>query len=167
MRTVSIPGLMNLEQACTARERLRSEGRRLVLTNGCFDLMHPGHVYFLRGAAKLGDVLWVCLNGDASVKKLKGDLRPVLGERERALVLTALGFVDAALIFTTPRLTAEIEALAPDVYAKAGDYTIETLNPDERAALEKVGADIRFLPFLEGFSTTGLIKRISRAADTF
>jgi len=159
--------LVSLEVARERRAALRARGARVVLTNGCFDLLHPGHVYFLREAAKLGEALFICLNSDASVRALKGETRPVLGERERGLVVGSLGFVHTVTLFGTPRLVREIEALQPDVYAKAGDYTLDTLNPEERAALEACGAQIHFLPFLEGFSTTQLIQTISRAADTF
>jgi bifunctional ADP-heptose synthase (sugar kinase/adenylyltransferase) len=99
------------------------------------------------------------------VRVLKGPTRPVQDERQRAYALAALACVDAVTIFRTPRLTAEIRALRPDVYTKAGDYTLEKLNPEERAALEETGAEIRFLPFLPGFSTTRLIERIRAAGE--
>lgn len=154
----------SLEAAVARREALAKEGKKLVLTNGCFDLLHCGHVYYLRDAAALGDELWIGLNGADSVRALKGPTRPVQGDLERAFVLGALGFVSGIFFFHTPRLDAEIRALRPDVYAKAGDYTLETLNSDERAALESCGARIEFLPFLPGFSTTSLIGKISAAA---
>ena len=154
----------SLEAAVARREALEREGKKLVLTNGCFDLLHCGHVFYLRDAAALGDELWIGLNGADSVRALKGPTRPVQGDLERAFVLGALGFVSGIFFFHTPRLDAEIRALRPDVYAKAGDYTLETLNPDERAALESCGARIEFLPFLPGFSTTSLIGKISAAA---
>ncbi|MEO0796463.1 MAG: adenylyltransferase/cytidyltransferase family protein [Verrucomicrobiota bacterium] len=157
----------SLDEAVKRRKELRSRGKRIVLTNGCFDLMHTGHVYFLREAAKLGDALIVALNSDESVKELKGPTRPVQSTIERAYLLGNLEIVDTIISFETPRLTAEIEALKPDVYAKAGDYTLETLNPEERAALEKNGAVIQFMPFLRGYSTTSLIAKINAAANTF
>jgi len=135
----------------------------MVLTNGCFDLLHPGHISYLNEAAKLGDELWIGINSDASVRELKGSARPVLGERERAFALRSLCSVAEVFVFQNPRLTEGILLLSPDVYAKAGDYTLETLNPEERNALEKIGASISFLPFLEGFSTTELIRRIKEA----
>ena len=149
------------------REALQAAGSRLVLTNGCFDLLHSGHLTFLRAARNLGDALWVGLNSDASVQALKGPTRPVQNERERALALLSLRFVDAVFVFSTPRLTADIEQLRPDLYAKAGDYTLETLDPGERSALVAAGTRIHFLPFLPGFSTTRLIARIREAADSF
>lgn len=154
----------NLNAAVSRREALAAEGKKIVLTNGCFDLLHCGHVSYLHEAAKLGDELWIGLNGEASVRALKGPTRPVQGDFERAFVLGALECVSGIFFFHTPRLDAEIRALRPDVYAKAGDYTIETLNPDERAALESCGTRIEFLPFLPGFSTTSLIGKIAAAA---
>lgn len=161
------PKLFTLEEAVKQRARYRETGERLVLTNGCFDLLHTGHLYFLREAAKLGDQLWIAINSDASVKELKGPSRPVMNEYERAYALAALEFVSGVFIFRTPRLDNEIRTVQPDIYAKAGDYTLETLNPQERQALEECGTDIRFMPFLEGYSTTSLIKKINDAANTF
>ncbi|HVU34069.1 MAG TPA: adenylyltransferase/cytidyltransferase family protein [Opitutaceae bacterium] len=157
------PKLMSLEQAVAWRERRRADGARVVLTNGVFDLLHTGHIYSLRQARALGDALVIALNADASVRALKGPLRPVQDEQQRAYALGALECVDAITVFREPRLTAEIRALRPDVYCKAGDYTLEKLDPGERAALEEGGARIEFLPFLPGFSTTQLIARIKAA----
>lgn len=159
------PKLRTLDDAVAAREALRAAGRRVVLTNGVFDLLHTGHLHALQEARRLGDALIVALNADASVRALKGPLRPVQAETERAFALAALACVDLVVIFRQPRLTAEIRALRPDVYAKSGDYTLEKLDREERTALEGVGATIVFLPFLPGFSTTRLIERI-RAAGT-
>lgn len=145
------------------REELRRAGKSLVLTNGCFDLLHPGHLCFLRAAAALGDELWVGVNGDAGVRALKGPARPVLDEEARAFALSSLACVAAVFVFPNPRLADEIRLLRPDIYAKAGDYSLGSLDPDERAALEEADASFRFLPFLEGFSTTGLIRRIKEA----
>lgn len=158
------PKLMSLDRAVARRAELARSGRRLVLTNGCFDLLHCGHLYYLREAASLGDELWIGLNGEASVRALKGPTRPVQNDLERAYALGALPFVHGLFLFHTPRLDAEIRALRPDVYAKAGDYTVETLDPGERAALTEVGAAIRFLPFLPGYSSTKLIAKIAAAA---
>jgi D-glycero-beta-D-manno-heptose 1-phosphate adenylyltransferase len=159
------PKLYPLEAAVTKRQILQEQGRRLVLTNGVFDLLHTGHLYYLQQARALGDALFVALNSDESVRALKGPLRPVQTEQERAYALAATWFVDGIVIFREPRLTSEIRALRPDVYAKAGDYTLEKLDAGERAALEEAGADIRFLPFLPGFSTTRLIAKIREAGS--
>ncbi|MBX3750536.1 MAG: adenylyltransferase/cytidyltransferase family protein [Opitutaceae bacterium] len=159
------PKLFTLDQAVAARERLRAAGRKVVLTNGVFDLLHTGHLFYLQQARALGDALFIALNSDASVKVLKGPLRPVMNEEQRAYALAALTCIDGIVIFREPRLTAEIQALRPDVYCKAGDYTLEKLNPQERAALEAVGARITFMPFLPGFSTTNLIAKIRAAGE--
>ena len=163
--TLDNPKLHLLPAAIAWREKQRAAGKRVVLTNGVFDLLHTGHLYYLQKARELGDALLIALNADASVRALKGPTRPVQNEEQRAYALGALACVDAITIFREPRLTAEIRALRPDVYCKAGDYTLEKLNPEERAALEAVGAEIKFLPFLSGFSTTNLIARIKAAGE--
>lgn len=157
--------LLTLEQAIEARVALREAGKTMVMTNGCFDLLHVGHISYLQEAKKLGDELWVLINSDTSVKALKGPDRPIETEAERAYCLAALSCIDRIVVFENPRITAEIEQLKPDIYTKAGDYTIETLHQGERAAFEAVGADIQFLPFLEGFSTTKMIAKIIKAGS--
>lgn len=147
------------------RGQLREAGRRVVLTNGVFDLLHTGHLYYLQEARRLGDALFIALNADESVRALKGPTRPVQSEEQRAYALGALTCVDAVVVFREPRLTKEIEALRPDVYCKAGDYTLEKLDAGEREALQRVGARIEFMPFLPGFSTTSLIARIKAAGS--
>jgi len=159
------PKLLTLAAVMARRAALRAAGQKLVLTNGVFDLLHTGHLYYLQQARAQGDALCIALNADASVRALKGPLRPVQSETQRAYALGALVCVDAVFICDTPRLDAEIRALAPDVYCKAGDYTLEKLDPSERAALESVGARIEFMPFLPGFSTTALIERIKAAGQ--
>lgn len=156
---------VSLEAAVTAREKLRAAGKRVVLTNGVFDLLHTGHLFYLQQARALGDALFIALNGDRSVRELKGPLRPVQNEEQRAYALAATWFVDGIVVFQNKRLTEEILALKPDVYCKAGDYTLEKLDPGERRALEQVGAQIKFMPFLAGFSTTNLIAKIKAAGD--
>ncbi len=159
------PKLFTLSQAVAEREKLKSQGKSLVLTNGVFDLLHTGHLYCLQEARALGDALFVALNADTSVRALKGPTRPVQSEIERAYALGALHAVDGIVIFSTPRLTGEIRALRPDIYTKAGDYTLEKLDPGEREALQQAGTLITFLPFLPGFSTTRLIARIKAAGE--
>ena len=137
---------------------IREAGGRVVFTNGCFDLLHPGHVSYLRAARSLGDALVVGLNSDASVRRLKGPSRPVVSEEDRAAVLEALKPVDAVVVFgedTPVRLMRELE---PAVYVKGGDYRIEDL-PEARVAAE-IGAEVRILPFETGHSTTALIEKI-------
>jgi len=160
------PKLLTLRQAVRVRRRLRRAGGRLVLTNGVFDLLHPGHTAYLAQARKLAGPrgrLFVALNSDRSVRRLKGPQRPVLDEQARAFNLAQLQAVDAVVIFRRRRLAPEIRALRPDVYVKAGDYSLATLDPGERAALESAGARVRFLPFIRGYSTTALIARIRAA----
>lgn len=159
------PKLLALEGAVARREALCAAGKRVVLTNGVFDLLHTGHLFYLQQARALGDALFIALNADASVRALKGPTRPIQSEEQRAYALAALACVDGVFIFRTPRLDAEIRALRPDIYTKAGDYTFEKLDPGEREALEAVGAEIRFMPFLAGFSTTALIARIKAAGE--
>lgn len=163
--TLDNPKLFTLEGAVARREALRAAGKRVVLTNGVFDLLHTGHLYYLQQARALGDALFIALNADASVRALKGPTRPIQSEEQRAYALGALACVDAVFIFRTPRLDAEIRALKPDAYTKAGDYTLEKLDAGERTALQAGGADIRFMPFLPGFSTTNLIARIKAAGE--
>ena len=139
--------------------QLGARGRRLVFTNGCFDLLHVGHVRYLQQARALGDALLVAVNGDASVRALKGPTRPIHGEHARAEVLAALSCVDFVTIFHTERVTDLVSAIRPQVYAKGGDYTVDSLDPGERGALEKVGAEIRILPLVPGKSTTGTIAK--------
>ncbi len=159
------PKWLDEEEALGRRLQLRSSGETLVLTNGCFDLLHTGHLYYLQKARQLGDVLWIALNGDAGVRRLKGAHRPVQNETERAYALAALSFVDGIITFQTERLDREIRALQPDIYVKAGDYSLDTIDQVERAALEDTGARIEFLPFLPGYSTTKLIRKINQAAQ--
>jgi len=163
--TLDNPKLLGLARIVELREKLRAEGKRVVLTNGIFDLLHTGHLYYLQKARALGDALIIALNADASTRALKGPSRPVQTEEQRAYALGALACVDAVFIFRTPRLDAEIRALRPDIYTKAGDYTLDKLDPTERAALEAVGARIEFMPFLPGFSTTNLIAKIRAAGE--
>ncbi len=165
MDTLPNPKLFSLAEAVSRRAEWRAAGRRVVLTNGVFDLLHTGHLYYLQQARALGDVLLIALNSDASVRALKGPLRPVQNEWQRAYALAATWFVDGIVIFREKRLTAEIEALAPDVYTKAGDYTLEKLDAEERHALQALGTRIEFMPFLAGFSTTQLIARIKAAGE--
>lgn len=130
------------------------------MTNGCFDLLHVGHTRYLQAARNLGNALLVALNSDESVRKLKGEDRPLVPEAERAEVLAALRFVDHVAIFPEKRVTNLIRTLSPDVYAKGGDYTVETLDAEEREALEAVGAQIMILPLIPGRSTSSLLEKM-------
>lgn len=141
-------------------DRMRAEGRKLVFTNGCFDLLHVGHVRYLQDARKLGDALVVAVNSDASVCGLKGPGRPLNDEEDRAEVLAGLGCVDYVTIFSDERVTKLVSEIKPQVYAKGGDYTIESLNKEEVGALREAGSDIKILPLVPGKSTTKLIQKM-------
>ncbi len=154
------PKILALAALAKKAAELRAQGRRLVLTNGCFDLLHVGHVRYLEQAATLGDVLMVAVNGDESVRALKGDGRPLNRAEDRAEVLAALGCVDFVTIFPDLRATGVIEALQPAVYVKGGDYAVENLNVEEVSALKKIGAQIKTLPLVPGKSTSRLLERM-------
>ena len=143
-----------------------ASGKKLVLTNGCFDLLHAGHIRYLEEARRLGDALIVAVNSDASVRELKGPDRPLNGELDRAEVLSALRCVDHVTVFTGKRVTEVIRALQPAIYAKGGDYTVETLDPGERSALEEAGTEIRLLSLVPGRSTTSLLERARKPSGS-
>jgi rfaE bifunctional protein nucleotidyltransferase chain/domain len=152
--------IVTADQLAAISQRLRDEGKRLVFTNGCFDLLHVGHVRYLEAARALGDALAVGINGDDSVRALKGAGRPLNKERDRAAVVGALRSVDYVVIFADARATSLLEQICPAVYVKGGDYTPETLNPEERRALDGCGSEIRLVPFEQGYSTSDLIGRM-------
>jgi rfaE bifunctional protein nucleotidyltransferase chain/domain len=152
------------EQAAEWRDSLDALGKRLVFTSGCFDILHAGHVRYLAQARALGDALVVAMNGDESVRALKGPGRPVHEESDRAEVLLGLAAVDAVVIFHSARTTELIRTIRPHVFAKGGDYTVATLNPEERGALETYGAEIRILPVVAGRSTSATLAKLSEPA---
>ena len=154
--------IVNPDRLAAIAESLRTQGRKLVLTNGCFDLLHAGHVRYLQAARALGDALAVAINGDNSVGALKGEGRPLNTESDRAEIVAALACVDHVVVFPEVRVTRLIEKVRPAIYVKGGDYTPASLHPEERAALEEIGAEIRILPFEPGHSTSGLIERMKR-----
>ena len=141
---------------------MRSNGKRLVVTNGCFDILHLGHVSYLEAARNLGDALLVGVNGDEPVRQLKGANRPVNSESDRAAVLAALESVAGICIFEEKTATRFLSLAQPDIYVKGGDYTLETLNQEERSAVEQGGGKIIILPFVPGKSTTALLQKISQ-----
>jgi D-glycero-beta-D-manno-heptose 1-phosphate adenylyltransferase len=153
--------ILNTTTLAAWREQLRRDGRKLVITNGCFDLLHVGHVTYLQAARNLGDALLVGLNADASVRALKGEGRPLNSEQDRAFVMSALQCVDGVFIFPEVRATNFLATAQPDIYVKGGDYTVETLDQDERRAVEQHGGRIVILPFVPGKSTTSLIERMA------
>ena len=156
---MSLSKLQSPSQLVQIREQMNAAGTRLVLTNGCFDLLHVGHVRYLQQARALGDALVVAINSDASVRALKGPQRPLNSEADRAEVLAALECVDFVTVFEGERLTPLMEALRPHLYAKGGDYTIESLDRGEYHALCSAGTEIHILPLVPGRSTTHLINK--------
>lgn len=151
--------------AAAWRDELDRAGKRLVFTNGCFDLLHVGHVRYLSEARALGDALVIALNGDESVRALKGEGRPINNAEDRAEVLRALESVDRVVVFDEPRATGLIEAIRPHIYAKGGDYTVETLNPEERGALEAAGTEIQILSLVPGKSTSQTLSKMREDGD--
>lgn len=151
--------ILSLTELQSEREILRQQGRRVVFTNGCFDLLHPGHVRYLQQARTLGDVLIVALNSDRSVRELKGENRPILRQDERAEVMAALACVDYVTIFDEPTPRTVIAALLPDVLVKGGDWGVEAIVGREE--VEAAGGQVLSLPFVDGCSTSDVIQRIA------
>jgi rfaE bifunctional protein nucleotidyltransferase chain/domain len=158
------PEILSLEEAILRFGREKRNGRRIVFTNGCFDLLHPGHIGSLEQARALGDALIVGLNSDASVRQLKGAGRPVLGERERAEILVALECVDAVVIFDdlTPREV--IARLLPDVLVKGGDWPGDQIVGREE--VEAAGGRVVSIPVVPGYSTTAILRKIREGASS-
>ncbi len=150
--------LLSREDARREAERLRREGRVVVFTNGCFDLLHRGHVHLLSRAARQGDHLIVGLNSDDSIQRLKGPRRPVLPEDDRAALLDALAFVDDVVVFPEDTPEALIEAVLPDVLVKGADYAPEEIVG--RKAVRQHGGRVHRVELLEGKSTSGIIRRL-------
>jgi rfaE bifunctional protein nucleotidyltransferase chain/domain len=154
--------VLTLTQAARWANAQHRKRKRIVATNGCFDLLHFGHVTYLQQAKQLGDVLVVGLNGDDSVRQLKGAGRPLVSANYRAGVLAALECVDAVVIFPQKRAHRFLATVRPDLYVKGGDYRPETFDARERAVLTSLGTKIKVLPFVPGVSTTSLIEKIRR-----
>jgi rfaE bifunctional protein nucleotidyltransferase chain/domain len=152
--------VMSLAEAADWAAGLRAAGRSVVVTNGCFDLLHRGHVDYLQRARALGDALAVGLNGDASVRLLKGPGRPILPEADRAAVLAGLRAVDAVVIFQEPTAEALVAALQPDVYVKGGDWGVEARIPPEAAVVLGYGGRVQYIPYLPGRSTSEIVAQI-------
>ncbi len=151
-------GTVDRQELAALRERLRAEGKRIVFTNGCFDLLHVGHLRYLQQARELGDVLVIGLNTDASVKRLKGPDRPITPEDERAELLAALRCVNYVTLFDEPVPNTVIELLRPDVHVKGGDYTAEQL--PEAPLVRSLGGEVVILPLTPGRSTTRIVEHL-------
>jgi rfaE bifunctional protein nucleotidyltransferase chain/domain len=152
--------VMSSPELARWREGLRRKGKKLVVTNGCFDLLHLGHVTYLEQARRQGNALLVGVTSDANVRALKGPGRPLNSAEDRAAVLAALQSVDAVHVFPEPDARAFLKSIRPDVYVKGGDYTLDTINQDERRLLEEMGVEIVLLPVVPGKSTSTLLEKI-------
>ncbi|MGL4567171.1 MAG: D-glycero-beta-D-manno-heptose 1-phosphate adenylyltransferase [Fusobacteriaceae bacterium] len=139
-------------------EELKNSGKKVVFTNGCFDILHVGHLRYMNEAKKQGDFLVVGVNSDASVKRLKGETRPINGEMDRAEMLSGLKAVDMTVIFEEDTPVELLDDLKPSIHVKGGDYRKEDL--PETVIVEKNGGEVRILNFIEGKSTTNIVKKI-------
>ena len=158
-----IEKILRLERMHRERERLRSIGKRLVFTNGVFDLIHVGHIRYLTEARALGDCLVVAVNSDRSVRQLKGESRPIFSENERAEIIAALRMVDYVTIFDDVSPRTLIATLLPDVLVKGGDYGLDEIHGREE--VEAAGGTVISLPFVDGTSTTSIIEKMKAVSD--
>lgn len=156
------PKRCTLEEAVARRRDMGRRGLRVVFTNGCFDILHPGHVRYLQAARNLGDHLIVAVNSDRSVRALKGKGRPVLDQEARAGILAALDSVDSVLIFDEPDPLEVIQSIVPDVLVKGGDWAEEEIIGAD--VVTRAGGEVRRIPYVPGYSTSSIIKKI-RGAD--
>ncbi len=152
--------IVSIDELRRERQRLRAEGRQLVFTNGCFDILHVGHVRYLQSARNLGDALVVAINSDRSVRELKGAGRPIVNEQERAEMLAALSAVDYVTIFDDISPRALITEILPDILVKGGDYELDEIHGREET--EAAGGRVLSLPFIEGASTSSIIERVKQ-----
>ena len=139
----------------------KQAGEEVVFTNGCFDIIHRGHIEVLAQTADLGDRLIIGLNSDSSIQKLKGEDRPIIDEQSRAILISALSFVDAVILFPEETPINLISTLLPDVLAKGGDYEIETIVGHE--IIQNNGGKVKLVPFVDGFSSTTIIEKIKNS----
>lgn len=154
--------LVTLKQLTNIVNQARSNRKKIAWTNGYFDIIHAGHVDYLDRSKAYGDFLVVGLNSDESVKKLKGDNRPVFSEKDRAKVLCSIIYVDYVIIFSDTSPIKMIELFKPDYYIKGGDYTIDTIDQDERKVVEGYGGEIVLLPMVEGVSSSIIVEKIKK-----
>ncbi|MBN1349478.1 D-glycero-beta-D-manno-heptose 1-phosphate adenylyltransferase [candidate division KSB1 bacterium] len=160
---LDIQKLVTLDELKSSVDQAKLAGKKVVWTNGCFDIMHVGHILYLEKAKAYGDLLIVGLNSDASIKLTKGPTRPIVEESQRAKLLSSLSCVDYIIIFSEKTPMKLLEILKPDVYVKGGDYTLDTINQEERRFIESYGGTIELMPGIDGMSTSALIKRILKA----
>ena len=160
MRLNKVGQVLSIENLVVEIKNLKAQGKKIVSTNGCFDILHIGHVRYLQKSASLGDILVVCLNSDRSVKALKGDSRPLNNENDRAEVLAALGCVDFVVIFDEDTPVNYLAQIKPDIHTKGGDYDINTL-PEAKVVMDN-GGKLEFISFVEGKSTTNIINKMAQ-----
>ncbi len=158
---MKVKSLPELKRTVT---NLKKKGKKIVFTNGCFDLLHPGHIYYLKEAKKKGDILILGLNSDSSVRKLKGKERPLISQKDRADLLSNFEFIDYIFIFNELTPAKAIRAISPDVLVKGGDYKKKEIIGGK--FVEEKGGKVVIIPFLKGHSTTKLIKKIKRVGNT-
>ena len=156
-----IEKVLTIDQLLTERARLRAAGKKLVFTNGVFDILHVGHVRYLEQARALGDALVVAINGDLTVRELKGAGRPLMKQSERAEILAAMRAVTYVTVFDDPSPRSLIAQLLPDLLVKGGDYALDQIHG--RAEVEAAGGQVVSLPFIEGVSTSKIIERMKKA----
>lgn len=150
--------ILSRKLAAEVIEELKKQGKKVVFTNGCFDILHVGHLTYLNEAKRQGDILIIGVNSDASVKRLKGESRPINGERDRAEMLCGLKAVDYTVIFEEDTPMELIEELKPSIHVKGGDYKKEDL--PETPVVERNGGEVRILGFVDGKSTTNIVNKI-------
>ena len=151
--------IKTISEAKIWRAQLEKNNLKLAFTNGCFDILHRGHVEYLYNARLQGDKLVIALNSDVSVQSLKGPGRPINSEYDRALIIASLFFVDAVVIFNNTRCNKIISELSPDIYVKGGDYNVDNIDESEKKALLEAGSKMAFISLTEGYSTTSVIKK--------
>lgn len=151
--------IVNRKEITALSKQLKSEGKRIVFTNGCFDILHSGHVFYLQKAKQQGDILILGLNSDASVRRLKGEKRPINSENDRAVVISELKSIDFVVIFEEDTPQEIISQIVPDVLAKGGDYKKEDVVGKE--IVENNGGEVVIIPFVDGKSTTNIINKIN------
>ncbi|MCU0821398.1 MAG: D-glycero-beta-D-manno-heptose 1-phosphate adenylyltransferase [Spirochaetes bacterium] len=152
-----IAGIDEIEKISMSAKK---KGQTIVTSNGCFDILHSGHIEYLEGASMLGDILIIGINSDSSVRKLKGKERPVNGEIDRASLVASLGFVDYCVIFNEDTPVDLLKKIRPDIHVKGGDYKADEII--EKKIVEDNGGIIRILPLVRGYSTTGILDRLTR-----
>ena len=155
--------ILTAESLLDWRDNLKRNGQRLAATNGCFDILHAGHINYLQAARNAADALIVGINSDRSVRELKGPTRPIQTENDRAAIIAALQSVDGVYIFDELRATKFLDLTQPDLYVKGGDYSLEELPEEERQIISKIGAELKVLGLVSGKSSSDIADRIIRS----